>query len=166
MLHIKDSGKLEFWVRLKIDLRYSISNHGRVRGVYGQLLRLRINNCGYVQVFIKLNGRTKGFLVHRLVAEAFLDLDLSNLNVQVNHLDKDKSHNHVNNLELCSASQNRSHAFDHTYDRDSSTHKRCRGCEEVKLHIFFTVNRATKDGLSIYCKSCIRERIKNVGEDH
>lgn len=166
MLHINDSRKLELWVRLKVDPRYSISNHGRVRGTFGQLLSLRTNNCGYVQVFIKLNGKTKGFLVHRLVAEAFLNLDLSNLNVQVNHLDMDKSNNDVNNLELCSASQNRSHAFDHTYYQDSSTHKRCRGCEEVKLHIFFTTNRATRDGLSIYCKSCVRERVKNVSKNH
>lgn len=166
MLHINDSRKLELWVRFKVDPRYSISNYGRVRGTFGQILGLRTNNCGYVQVFIKLNRKTKGFLVHRLVAEAFLNLDLSNLNVQVNHIDKDKSNNHVNNLELCSASQNRSHAFDHTYYLDSSTHKRCRGCEEVKLHIFFTVNRATRDGLSIYCKSCVRKRIKNVSENH
>lgn len=69
----------------------------------------RVNKYGYVQVVLMKNNKRKTFLVHRLVANAFVNND-SNLKV-VNHIDGNKTNNNANNLEWCSVSENTKHAY-------------------------------------------------------
>ena len=97
---------------------YEVSNTGRVRsldmyvkcgyGSYrlrkGKVLSPVIKDNGYLQVGLYYNGKYKMFLVHRLVAQAFIE-NFDNL-PEVNHLDEDKSNNSVDNLEWCDRSYN------------------------------------------------------------
>jgi len=91
---------------------YQISNTGEVKSLYTNIImKQKKNNRGYHQVKLFKDGKSKDYLVHRLVAEAFLE----NLNEdynQVNHKDGNKSNNNVTNLEWCNQSQNIRHAFD------------------------------------------------------
>jgi hypothetical protein len=61
---------------------------------------------GYLHVGLYKNGIETKFRVHRLVAEAFI----SNRKSEVNHIDGDKTNNHVNNLEWVSHDENMKHA--------------------------------------------------------
>lgn len=84
---------------------YQVSTHGRVRS----LKRNKIMNPvkainGYMRVRLIKNGKDKNYLVHRLVAEAFLPNWFDD--PQVNHRDENKQNNHVDNLEWCSAKYN------------------------------------------------------------
>lgn len=62
------------------------------------------NGKGYLMVSLTKHHKTKGFSVHRLVANAFIPNP--NNYPQVNHKDEDKSNNQVENLEWCSAKYN------------------------------------------------------------
>ena len=59
---------------------------------------------GYLQVNLYKDGTRKHFYVHRLVAEHFIP-NPNNL-PQINHKDKNKENNNVNNLEWCDNSYN------------------------------------------------------------
>lgn len=92
---------------------YQISNRGRVKSFrqstkYGKaaeyILKPTVANNGYCQVTLYGAGKRKKFLVHRLVANAFIP-NPDNL-PQVNHKDEDRLNNAVNNLEWCSALYN------------------------------------------------------------
>ena len=84
---------------------YEVSNKGNVRNVRrNKLLRLPKNYYGYIQVCLYKNGISTGFLVHRLVAQAFIH-NPDNL-PQVNHKDEDKTNNNVDNLEWCDQAYN------------------------------------------------------------
>lgn len=84
---------------------YQISNFGRVKSLnYNRtgkekILKSYSNTDGYLQVDLYKQGKRKGFKIHRLVADTFLDNP--NNYEEVNHIDEDKTNNHVTNLEWC-----------------------------------------------------------------
>lgn len=75
--------------------------------------KIHVNKKGYEVVSLSLigTGRKKTVLVHRMVAEAFLD-DFSS-NLTIDHLDCDKKNNHHSNLEAVTNRENllRSHKY-------------------------------------------------------
>lgn len=94
---------------------YSISSCGRIRRDLsarntkaGKILKLCKNKYGYLYVCLSKNNKTKNKLVHRLVAECFLNF--SKLKNNVNHKDGNKLNNHVNNLEYVTHKENMEHA--------------------------------------------------------
>ncbi len=70
-------------------------------------IRSRVNNAGYARVGLRINGKTKELLVHRLVAECFIDNPLEK--PLVNHIDLNKMNNTVDNLEWCTHVENVNH---------------------------------------------------------
>lgn len=94
---------------------YSVDESGVVRRIepgrgtrVGQILKLNKNTGGYYQVCLMNNGKGKNFLVHRLVAEKYIQNP--NNYPQVNHINGIKTDNSINNLEWCNASYNGKHA--------------------------------------------------------
>jgi hypothetical protein len=88
---------------------YEVSNCGHVRRTCNKRLKTQVNHKqGYLVVYLSENNRTHGYLVHRLVAEAFIG-PLASL-IEVNHIDGVKTNNNVTNLELVTRQQNIDHA--------------------------------------------------------
>ncbi|QHJ80736.1 MAG: hypothetical protein [Bacteriophage sp.] len=98
---------MEIWKDVKgFEGKYWVSNKGNVRGYYSyDGLKGRDVN-GYLQICLSHKGKRHERRVHRLVAEAFLGLDIES-DVVVNHKDEDKSNNNVENLECVSSLYNR-----------------------------------------------------------
>lgn len=91
---------------------YKISTNGKVYSLKRKKIkRTDTNRNGYESVNLFKNGRGKHFLVHRLVAQAFIP-NPNNYSF-VNHIDGNKLNNDVNNLEWCTWSQNMIHAYSH-----------------------------------------------------
>lgn len=86
---------------------YEISNYGRVRNIKkGNILQQR--NIGeYKGVMLCTKSKEKQVYIHRLVAMAFLP-NIDN-KPQVNHINEDKSNNHVSNLEWVTPWENANH---------------------------------------------------------
>lgn len=87
----------EAWLPV-VDWPYEVSNHGRVRNSRtGRLLKLIPHKSGYlnVQLWCKMKYRT--FLVHRLVANAFLGPAPSDEH-EVAHGDANMHNNRASNL--------------------------------------------------------------------
>ena len=97
------------------DGLYQVSNTGKVRSVdrviiikqrnrvfkqhlKGRPIKPQKDRYGYL--YVNLNGKAEK--VHRLVAYAFLGKS----NMTVNHIDEDKTNNHISNLEYMSISDN------------------------------------------------------------
>lgn len=87
-------------------------NYGRSKGVIKEL-SLGATSSGYYQATLcRQGGKPRRFLVHRLVAKAFIEnpLELP----EVNHIDENPSNNCVDNLEWCTRSQNINHGSRNT----------------------------------------------------
>lgn len=96
---------MEEWRSIEGYPNYQVSNMGRVKSLnYSRtgeegILKNCKNNRGYLQVFLCKNSKQKCYLVHRLVAQAFLDNP--NNFPEINHKDEDKINNQLTNLEWC-----------------------------------------------------------------
>ena len=62
---------------------------------------------GYLKIGLCKNGKVKYYLVHRLVAQAFIPNPQNKS--EVNHIDEDKENNYVENLEWCTHIENMRH---------------------------------------------------------
>lgn len=89
---------------------YEISPVGVVRSLRKDiLLKTEVMKSGYVRVCLCKDGYQKNFLLHRLVAKAFIP-NVENYRC-INHKDGNKRNNMVENLEWCSHSMNILHAY-------------------------------------------------------
>ena len=75
---------------------YAVTEDGQVWSYRSKrFLKLGVVN-GYLQAHLSSNGKRKTYMVHRLVAEAFIP-NPNNL-PHVSHLDETRNNNHVSNL--------------------------------------------------------------------
>ena len=103
---------------------YEVSNTGKVRSLdhyntngkvdilyKGKILNGFLDGKNNYKMVMLSKSKTdqKKFLVHRLVAETFIEN--SDNKREVNHKDGNKLNNDVSNLEWCSSKENKEHAF-------------------------------------------------------
>jgi len=88
---------------------YQVSDHGRVRSLYtGKIMGTGLNNWYRTTTLCK-NGTRKSVCVHQIVAKAFIPNPLNK--PCVNHIDGDKTNNHVSNLEWATFKENETHSY-------------------------------------------------------
>lgn len=109
LYEVSNRGRVKSLNRLK-TVRVSLSNVSKITRVYGgKILKLSNNKLGYKKVTLSKNNVVVTKLVHRLVAEAFLENPKNKK--CVNHLDKNPQNNFVNNLEWCTYKENERHSW-------------------------------------------------------
>lgn len=116
----------QFWIDVEQNNNYEVSNLGNVRNKRtGKILKpLPNREGGYYRVSIN----NKRHYIHRLVANAFYDGDITGKDV--NHIDGDKRNNAIANLEICTRKENIQHAFINGLKFPSSVRVvRCKFCK-------------------------------------
>lgn len=118
------------WKEIIIDgiqTGFMISENGLVLNKKTNgLIRSTVNRFGYLKLGFKVNGKYKSFLVHRLVAQAFIPNPDNKRTV--NHKDGNKKNNDVENLEWMTHKENIHHAIDnglmnpHRFGLESARH--------------------------------------------
>lgn len=101
---------MDKWKNVREHPNYSVNEHGEIlNNNTKRLLKTTRFSNGYEYVTLcDENGHHKK-LVHRLVADAFID-NPNNYDV-INHINGVKSDNRVGNLEWCTQSENMKHAY-------------------------------------------------------
>lgn len=86
------------------SLNREVFQQGRIQKYKGCIMSQLIGRHGYYSVRLSKHNKKKTFLVHRIVAEAFIP-NTDNLPV-VNHKDENRKNNSVANLEWCTIAYN------------------------------------------------------------
>ena len=167
---------MEMWKNIAGYEKYQVSNHGRVRSIdynhTGQIRELaqNCNRGGYMYVNLYNQGKRKTHMIHRLVAEAFLE-NPEQLPV-INHIDCDKRNNHVSNLEFCTISHNTKHAYDNGLINTEESRRKAAEANRKKViclttgKVFDSIQEASSfygaahQGISACCKG----KVKSAGK--
>lgn len=164
----------EVWADIEgFEGYYEVSNHGRVRSldryvehngslkfVEGRTMKPRYkkhNKCNYINVryILSIDGKPKGFLAHRLVAQAFIP-NPNNL-PQVNHLDLNPLNNNVWNLEWSTGLDNIKHAYEN--GRFDSRMRSVTIWHKSKPNELLTFRNITEAASFIGCNVALVQRV-------
>ncbi|MBQ7798752.1 MAG: HNH endonuclease [Clostridia bacterium] len=109
----------EIWKDIEgYESLYQVSNLGNVKSLdhirkngtneymqKGKLLKPQLNNkTRYFYIRLSKNGKVKSFLLHRIIAQAFI-VNPNNYK-EINHKDENPSNNSLQNLEWCDRKYN------------------------------------------------------------
>jgi hypothetical protein len=129
---------MEEWKTLERIPKYEVSNYGKIRSTKNgkvKLLKVCVNNWGYELVCLSDGKKRYTSYIHRLVAEVFIPT--TNKALVVNHKDKNKKNNIVNNLEWTTVMENMWHRDDtEKYLKTSEILEMCKGMTILQLEKF------------------------------
>lgn len=106
----QSAGKQVVFKELPVDLngfekKYKITNDGRIYSDYlGDFLKPFYTRGGYVRVKLNYGDRSKKFMMHRLVAMAFIP-NPENKQI-VDHINRNRADNRVENLQWVTTKEN------------------------------------------------------------
>ena len=89
---------------------YLVSDEGYVLGKNGKRLKPSLNHKGYQIINIMVDGHRKGLSVHTAIMMTFRPYEKLDDTYQVNHIDGNKTNNHIENLEWVTQSENMKHS--------------------------------------------------------
>ena len=114
--------------RIKDFEDYSITDDGKVisyKYKTPKIMKTWFQKSGYENIKLCKNNQTYHFLIHRLVAEAFLDNP--NNFLEINHKDNNPRNNKLENLEWC----DRRYNLEQSYKTLEPTRNYCN-CKLIK----------------------------------
>ena len=121
---------------------YQVSNIGNVKRISGirgvnkkyqdnYILNPRDNGKGYLRVRLSKNGIPKMYMIHQLVAKAFIENPENKK--EVNHKDCNKKNNNIYNLEWSTRAENVRHAWENGLNENARKKASITGAKTIHL---------------------------------
>ena len=155
--------------RVKSIPRKVPCKNGMIQSVKGGISKTQHYSNGYCFVNMSKNGKSKGYLLHRVVAAAFF----GNSQLEINHKNGDKDDNRVENLEYVTHSENQKHSYavlgrapnvpylgKRGFEHNKSIGVKIKDIITGKEYVFGSYRLASENGFD---RNTIRKKI-NTGE--
>lgn len=101
------SNDIEFYNIKSLNNKFSINKSGQLKNnKTNNIISVSIGKTGYLRAMIRLDGKQKNVDIHRLIAEVFVKNPNPNIYKEVNHINRIKTDNRIENLRWCNRSIN------------------------------------------------------------
>lgn len=131
---------MEIWKPVKnYEDLYEVSNKGSIKTLrYSKLLKPGLGGNGYFTVSLTKDGKARSHYIHRLIAEHFLDGYFAG--AHINHKNKDRTDNSLENLEWVTQAENNNHGrsknyiITHPCGKQEKVFNLAKFCRQYNLH--------------------------------
>jgi hypothetical protein len=152
----------EIFLDYPLNMMYMISNYGRVFCKRGYMVTPFINRNGYISCKID----EQNMLVHRMVLLTFNFVN-NYMDLDVNHIDGNKTNNHISNLEWCSRSYNVQHSFNIGLSKLGENHPNSKYSNEQIHYICKLLEngysaKSISEKLNVSCDKNFRKFISKI----
>ena len=96
------------------DQTFQIVSFKQKKYTEGRILTPYINRKGYIDYRFNVNGKQKHMLLHHIIVKLFIDKKFDSNKFEVDHINRNKQDNSIENLKIVSHSENQ---------RNKSAHK-------------------------------------------
>lgn len=160
---------MEIWKNIEGYENYRVSNLGRVKSLnYRRTGRKEILKCykdrnGYLIISLSQGkGKNNWFLVHRLVAQAFIPNPDNK--PQVDHINTDRTDNRVENLRWCTREENMNNPLTRKVLSESQLGVKSHmyGKFGKQHHHSIPILQFTKDGILVKKWDCIIDAAREL----
>lgn len=129
---------------------YMVSNTGKVYSCIRNKIMTDCDSHGYRHLGLTKKGKERKHVVHRLVAQAFIPNPFGK--PEINHIDENKTNNHVDNLNWCTRTENLTHGtFIERRKRTISTSEKWDAGVKRKYKSVIGVHVETNDTIELSC---------------
>ena len=125
---------------------YWVNKIGQIKNKFNFIAQ-KDNGTGYLQVSLSKNGVNKFFLVHRIVAQTFLENNTKK--IQVNHKDGNSKNNCVENLEWVTPTENIQHSIKIGTHINPPSSKKLSEKQVLKIRVLYGI-KSQKEIAKIY----------------
>ncbi len=154
---------------------YQVSNLGKIKSLIfysnitkkqhqrEKIMRQKVEKDGNRRVTLHKDGKSKTYLVARLVATTFLDNNIDT-NLTVNHKDGNRANNNVDNLEWVTLADNIRHGFQTGLYSYSYKCVLSDGESEIEFTSFSKASRSIGKSVG-YISLCVKQNRDIIGAD-
>lgn len=108
---LNKSNDVNFYNIKSLNNKFSINKDGQLKNnKTNNIISVSIGKSGYLKATIRLNGKQKNVDIHRLIAEVFVENPNPNIYKEVDHINRIKTDNRIENLRWCNRSINMKNA--------------------------------------------------------
>lgn len=72
----------------------------------GKLLKPHVRKDGYIEFYFRVNGKVKNIFYHKIIVKMFIKKDYDSNIEEIDHCDRNKLNNSIENLKVVSRSEN------------------------------------------------------------